>query len=359
MKAFVTGGTGFIGRHVVRKLVARGYQVTALARSDSAAATLRELGAMPVTGDITDTESMRGPIQGSDVVFHVAGWYKIGGDDWMKAEEINVGGTRKVLRLAHELGVPKIVYVSTVAVFGDTKGELVDESYHSNGPFLSEYDRTKWLAHYKVAVPLIEKGAPIIIAMPGQAYGPGDASWLADAMRFYYRGMPFLPGPETTLTYAHVEDIAEGIILAAEKGRIGESYVLAGPAVPLGEMVDFWSYITGKPTPALRIPAKAVRPLAPAAGVLNNVVSMPSMFSEEATEIVGATYMARADKARTELGWQPRPLQAGMLETFKWIAETTPDQPIVNPRQQKIALIALISAVALLFYWLLSRPKRA
>ena len=357
MKAFVTGGSGFVGSHVVRKLIERGYEVVALARSDESALELQKAGAKVVRGDVTDGESMRDGMRGVDVVFHIAGWYKIGASDWMQAEKINVGGTRTVLRLAQELDIPKIVYVSSVAVFGDTGGRLVDEDYRTNGPFLSEYDRTKWLAHYKVAEPLIEQGVPIIIAMPGVAYGPGDHSTVGDLMVSFYQGSLVLPGPETTVTFAHVEDIAEGIILAAEKGRIGESYVLAGPAVPFGEMFDFWSYLTGKPAPALRIPARFLKAMAPLVGALESVLPLPSMVSREALEILGATYAARADKARAELGWHPRPLQAGMLETFEWIAETTPTNALAN-RERQVAAMALVSAAILFFVWLLGRRQK-
>jgi nucleoside-diphosphate-sugar epimerase len=234
----------------------------------------------------------------------------------------------------------------------------VDETFFQGGPFLSEYDRTKWLAHYKVAVPFMEKGAPITIVMPGVAYGPGDTSWLADLMRLFYRGLLLaVPGPDTTVTYAHVDDIAEGIVLAAEKGRIGESYILAGPAVPLGEMVDFWAHLTGKRAPALGIPAKIVRPLAPVVGQTAGALSLPSVFSDEITGILGATYMGRSDKARAEIGWQTRPLQVGMLETFEWIAATEP--PGAGEREKRIALIALLAAVVLLITWLTSRrPKQ-
>lgn len=356
MKAFVTGGSGFIGSHVVRKLLQRGYDVVALARSQESAGALEALGARVARGDINDRESMREAMQGADVVFHIAGWYKLGSSDWLKAESINVGGTRTVLRLAHELEIPKIVYTSTVAVFGDTNGRLVDESYRSDKPFLSEYDRTKWLAHHKVAEPLIEEGAPIIIAMPGGVYGPGDHSMVGTLMKLFYQGMPVLPGPETTVTFAHVEDIAEGIVLAAEKGRIGESYVLAGPAVPLGEMVDFWSYLTGKPAPAFRIPARYLRAMAPLVGLLESVVPLPPFLSRESVEVSGATYAARADKARTELGWQPRPLQAGMLETFEWVAETTPSSPLTG-REQQAAVAALLAAAILFLLWLLGRRR--
>lgn len=360
MKAFVTGGTGFIGRHLVRKLVERGYQVFALARSNQGQAMMEKLGATAVPGDITDLESMRAGMSGSDVVFHVAGWYKLNGADWMTAESINVNGTRNVLRLARELDVPKIVYTSTIAVFGDTHGQMVDETFYQGGPFLTEYDRTKWLAHYKVAMPLIEKGVPIVIVMPGGVYGPGDTSVIADMMHLFYAGLPVLPGPEMTLTYAHVDDIATGHILAAERGRPGESYILAGPAIPLGELLDFWAYLTGKRAPLVRIPAAWVRPFAPLMGLINNFVPLPPTFSQEAINSLSVTYTARSDKARRELGWETRPLQTGMLDTFAWIAETNAQKAIERQpqRERRIAGLALLSAFLLLIYWLSGRRQR-
>ena len=361
MKAFVTGGSGFIGQQVVKKLLARGYDVYALARSPESTAVLQTLGCTVIPGDITDVASMRDGMAGSDIVFHIAAWYKIGSADWGKAEAINVGGTRKVLRLAHELGIPKIIYTSTIAVFGDTQGQLVDETYYKGGPFLTEYDRTKWLAHYKVAMPLIEKGAPITIVMPGGVYGPGDTSTIAQLMRQFYRGLPVLTGPETTLTYAHVADIAEGHLLAAEKGKPGESYILAGPAIPLGEMIDFWGHLTGKSAPLLRIPANFVKPFAPLVGTMSNTLSLPEMYSKDSVNVLGATYMARADKARAELGWTTRPLQTGMLETFAWIKETEAienAQVIESNREKQVAGLAIMAAGALLIVWLWGRRRK-
>ncbi len=355
MKAFVTGGSGFIGQHIIRKLVERGYEVKALVRSQASADIVETLGATVVPGDITDVESMQEGMAGSDVVFHVAGWYKVGAKDWSEAEVINVSGTRKVLRLAHQLGVPKIVYTSTITVFGDTKGELVDESFYQGGPFLSEYDRTKWLAHYKVALPLIKKGAPITIVMPGGVYGPGDSSTLAELMRLSYRGMPVVPGHSTTLTFAHVEDVAEGHILAAERGQVGESYILTGPAISLGEMFDFWAYLLGRREPLVRLPPQMVRPFAPLMNFVGNFISLPSSFTGEATALVGATYMARSDRARRELGWETRPLQTGMLETLEWIKQTEAERP---PSQEKqMAALALGIAVGLALVWLIGRRR--
>jgi nucleoside-diphosphate-sugar epimerase len=308
-------------------------------------------------GNITDAASLRQGMEGCEVVFHIAAWYKLGAPDWMNAEAINVGGTRRVRRLAHELGIPKIVYTSTVAVFGDTQGQLVDEDYYKEGPFLTEYDRTKWLAHYKVALPLIEKGAPIVIVMPGGAYGPGDTSFIAQLMRMFYRGLPVLPGSDLTVTYAHVEDIAEGHLLAADKGKVGESYILTGPAIPLNEMVDFWAHLIGRKPPSLRLEGRPFRQLAPVVGVVGSLVPLPSLFSEEAVASLGATYMARSDKARSELGWTTRPLQTGLLETFDWIARTEPTEtPYQNER--KLAGFALLAAAVLFFLWYFGRKKK-
>ena len=358
MKAFVTGGSGFIGQRVVQKLVARGDEVHALARSDASASTLRQLGATVFMGDITDSASLRPAMEGCNVVFHIAAWYKLGAPDWMNAEAINVGGTRRVLRLAHELGISKIVYTSTVAVFGDTQGQLVDERYYKEGPFLTEYDRTKWLAHYKVAQPLIEKGAPIVIVMPGGVYGPGDTSFIAQFMRLFYRGLPVLPGADLTVTYAHVEDIAEGHLLAADKGKIGESYILTGPSIPLNEMVDFWAHLIGRKSPSLRIPGRPLRKFAPLMGKVGALFPIPGMISEEAVASLGASYMARSDKARTELGWTTRPLQTGMLETFDWIASTEPDETAPRQQEKKWAGYALLASAVLFLLWYLGRKKK-
>ena len=197
--------------------------------------------------------------------------------------------------------------------------------------------------------------------MPGSVYGPGDHSLLAEMMRWFYRGMPAVLGPELTVTYAHVEDVAEGHILAAEKGKIGESYILAGPAIPMGEMIDFWAHLTGKRAPALRISARFIQPFAPLMGFLNGLLPLPPLFSQESVAISGATYMARSDKARAQLGWQTRPLQTGMLETFEWIAATEAEREVTAvpaAREKQLAGLALTIAFALFLAWLLYGRRR-
>jgi dihydroflavonol-4-reductase len=361
MKAFVTGGTGFIGKQVVLKLLKRGYEVYALARSQAGLAELEAMGAHPVEGNINYPESMRSAMQGSDVVFHIAGWYKLGSRDREAGERVNVEGTRNVLELAISLGVPKIVYTSTVAVYGDTQGEYKTESDPIAGgeTCLIEYDRTKWKAHKEVVLPLIEKGAPIIIVMPGGVYGPGDPSLVGDLMKAYYRGFfPVLPGPENTLTYAHVEDIAEGHLLAAEKGKLGESYILAGPAYSLDEIVQIYSRLSGKPGPLFNIPAKFVKPLAPVMAALEPILPIPALISRDALSITGATYLGRSDKAWHQLGWTPRPIEEGMRETLDWVAESSQGGIQLPDGRKILAAIAAGAALGLFLSRLFTRRRR-
>src|SRR5919199_64753 len=179
MRAFVTGATGFIGGHVARKLRERGDEVVALVRSPEKATALRELGCELVAGDLSDAPAIRRGCEGADSVFHIGAVYKVGipAKEREPMYDANVRGTERVLDAAMEAGVRRIVYVSTVNVFGNTNGQVVDESYRrdeSEG-FLSCYDETKYRSH-EVAEDRIGKGYPIVIVQPGGVYGPGDHS---------------------------------------------------------------------------------------------------------------------------------------------------------------------------------------
>jgi nucleoside-diphosphate-sugar epimerase len=361
MKAFITGGTGFVGGRVVQKLVERGYQVSALARSPKDIVDFQTHGISPVPGDITNTESMRNAMRGSDVVFHIAGWYRYGVRNRGAAEKVNVDGTRNVLGLAYELGIPKIVYTSTVAIYGNTHGLLVNESTPiPSGPFLTEYDRTKWLAHVQVALPLIAKGAPIVIVLPGGIYGPGDNSLIGDLMRRYYlRQLPVFPAPDLGVTFAHVEDVAEGHLLAAEKGKAGESYILAGPAIYLRDMVKIWASILRRGEPAWMAPPALLQPFAPLVEAVEPYVPLPELISSETMHMLDATYFARSDKARDQLGWHSRQVRPGMTETFGWIAQNTPLPPSDEAMRRRSAGLALGVAAGLLLVWLATRRRKS
>jgi dihydroflavonol-4-reductase len=361
MKAFVTGGTGFLGQRLIPKLLAHNYKVTALVRSQKDAEAMEAMGVQPTLGDITRRESMRAGMRASDVVFHIAGWYKIGARDKQLGEKINVDGTRNVLELAIELGIPRIIYTSSVAVFGDTHAQLVNENYCMPDPqFLTEYDRTKWLADYTVAQPLAEKGAPIITVLPGITYGPGDPSLVGNLMRRFYLGqLPVFPAPELKISIAHVEDVAEGHILAAEKGKPGERYILAGPALRMADLVKIWADVTGRPAPILNILPQYLKPFGPLVKALENWIPLPDLVNSETIAMLDTSYIASSDKARHELEWQTRPVREGMRETFDSLARMirlTSQTPVYR---RKTAGLFLGIALGLLLVWLVTRWQRS
>jgi nucleoside-diphosphate-sugar epimerase len=317
MRYFITGATGFIGGHLTRQLVAAGHDVVALVRDLARAADLDALGVELVVGDVLDSQTVRAAMDGADGVFHLAAWYKVGARDSSIAEAINVQGTRNVLEAAGEADVPKIVYTSTAAVFGHTAGQVVDESYRHDGPWLSEYDRTKWLAHYQVALPMAEAGLPLVIVQPALVYGPGDPSNAGDVLRDYLRRR--LPvTPVQGLCWSHVEDNAHGHILAMERGRVGESYILSGECRPWNEVLDTAREITGIAPPRFKLPPTLARLSAMLLRPLAAVLPLPAMYHPETLRVAaGTTYYASDAKARREIGWRPRPLSVGLAQTLE------------------------------------------
>lgn len=318
VKYFVTGATGFIGSRVVRQLRAGGHEVRALVRSPSKAQDLAGQGVSLHAGDVSDQASLRRGMAGADGVFHLAAWYKIGARDRREAWRVNVEGTRNVLELMRECHIPQGVYTSTVAVFSDTHGWVGDESYRHDGPWLSEYDRTKWIAHYEVALPMIAEGLPLVIVQPGVVYGPGDPSAIGTLLRQYLRGtLPAVPRG-TAYCWAHVDDTARGHLLAMEKGRIGESYILAGPPHTLEEVLELAERLTGIRAPRLRPSPRLLRAAAAVAGALERVVPLPETYSAETLRVAaGVTYLASSEKAQRELGFATRPLADGLAETLE------------------------------------------
>ena len=314
MKYFLTGATGFLGGVLARQLREAGYEVNAVIRSPQKASELQSLGVQLFKGDVTDKESMRAAMQGTDGVFHVAGWYKIGTKDKSDGERVNVQGTRNVLELMKELHIPKGVYTSTVAINSDTHGDLKNESYRFTGKHLSEYDRTKAVAH-EIARQFVAAGLPLVIVMPGGIYGPGDTSVLRATLINYLQGkLPMLP-TRAGITWAHVEDVAHGHILAMKKGVPGETYILAGEPGTYQDAFQIASHITGKPAPSFvsyrlfKVLSMLVRPFD---------AFLPETYTSEGLRIVaGPTYYADNSKAKRFLGYNPRPLSEGLESTLK------------------------------------------
>ena len=314
MKYFVTGATGFIGGALARQLREAGHEVYAVVRNPDKAADLLQIGVKLFPGDVTDKESMRPAMSGVDGVFHVAGWYKVGAHDKRPAEQVNILGTRNVLELMRELRIPKGVYTSTLAVNSDTKGRLVDENYRFTGRHISEYDRTKAVAHH-IADQFIAEGLPLNIVMSGAVYGPGDTSTLRTNFIAFLKGqLPMLPS-RTALCWAHVEDIARGHILAMETDASGQTYIIAGEPSTLAMAFSLASQITGRRAP-LTVPYQFFRFLSVVVKPFDGF--LPETYTSEGLRVIaGVTYWGDNSKARRELGYNPRPLREGLEETLK------------------------------------------
>ncbi len=319
MKYFVTGGTGFIGGRIVRQLRDTGHEVVALVRSPKKADQFARLGVAVHHGDVTDRESMRGALDGVDGVFHTAGWYKLGARDKTAGLRVNVDGTRNVLELMREADIRKGVYTSTLAVFSDTKGKVVDESYYFGGKHLTEYDRTKWLAHYEVALPMIRDGLPLVIVQPGLVYGPGDQSPVHETLVQYLRGkLPLIPR-QTAYCWSHVDDTARAHVLAMEKGQPGESYIIAGENHTLVDALGVAEQITGFKRPRRRADPSVLRCVAAITRWIGAIVPLPNSYHyERLRAAAGVTYLGDNAKAKHELGYSPRPLHEGFQETLSY-----------------------------------------
>ena len=314
MTAFVTGGAGFIGRHLVRRLRDTGTDVRAIARSEASAASLRAAGCDVIVGDMLDADAVASALDGIDVAYHLAGDYRVGipASERGAMERANVTATERLLDAATEAGVARIVHVSTINAFGDTGYRVVDETFERPRPYryVSVYDETKHRAHL-AAHERIESGAPVLIAMPGGVYGPGDHSSLGGVLQQAADGkLAALTFGDLGLNMAHVEDIAAGIVLVGARGAIGESFVLGGEIATLAEMVRRVAAITGRRAPRLSTPTWVLRAAAPIARRigpdLGEIVSASS----------GVTYWASDAKARRELGYAPRDLESGLVATF-------------------------------------------
>jgi dihydroflavonol-4-reductase len=320
VKIFVTGGTGFIGGAVVRQLRGRGDEVVCLVRNPAKANAVVELGCETVAGDLSDVEAIRKGMEGCDAVIHAAAIYEVGipVSQRQAMRDANVGGTERVLGAARDAKIPKVVYVSTVGVFGDTGGKIVDETYeHPAKDFTSCYEETKWEAH-QVAKRLIAEGLPCVIVQPGGVYGPGDTSSIGELLNQFLAGkMPLLPFPDLGICLSHVEDIAAGILLGLDQGKPGEAYVISGPATTVREAIETVAKVSGRKAPKHAIPVPLMKAMIPIGPLVGKLMGQPPNLRELISSADGVTFWASYDKAGRELGYEPRGLEAGLRATLE------------------------------------------
>ena len=313
MRAFVTGATGFVGGRLAVRLRERGDEVVALVRDPARADRLRDLGCAIVEGDLSSRDALASAMEGCDAVFHVAAIYRNGVPRSKRDElyDANVTGTENVLDAGVDAGVARVVYVSSNVAFGDTHGEVVDETYEApEGGYVSLYHETKALAH-RAALERIARGAPVVIVQPGGIYGRGDHTQLGGFLERGVRGKRVvLPFGSVGLNWVFVDDVVEGVLLAHDRGRVGESYVLGGEIATLRGAVAQAFAAGGRQARIVAVPTWAVRLATPLGPLLGLSVSDLVSASD------GVTYWGRDDKARRELGYAPRDLVTGLREAF-------------------------------------------
>lgn len=323
---FVTGGTGFVGAHVVRKLTERGDRVIALVRPTSNLTLLERLPVETVTGDLRDPASLEAGMADVDEVYHVAADYRL----WSRRpDEIyasNVDGTRNVMQAALRRHVPKVVYTSTVGCLGlPEDGSPGDENTPiSRDELVGHYKKSKYDAE-QIALEYAAKGLPVVIVNPSTPVGPGDIKPTPTGriiLDFMRGRMPAYV--DTGLNLIAVEDVATGHLLAAEKGRIGEKYILGCRNLTLREILAMLAKITGRKTPSVRIP----HIVALVAAVVDTGVSLA--LGREPAIPIEAVKMSRkhmyfsAAKAVRELGLPQTPVEEALARAVYWFRTNRP-----------------------------------
>lgn len=319
MRILLTGGTGFIGSALARRLRDRGDDVIAYVRNPGKAQALAGLGCTVVAGELLDEQALTSAMGDADAVIHAAAVYEIGipAGQRQAMYDANVTGTERVLDAAIAAGVRRIVYVSTVGAYGNTGGLVADEDFQHAGDYVSYYDETKHLAHV-AAERRIAEGAPIVIAQPSVVYGPGDHSSIATAIdMFLKRRLPALPFAEMGLSAAYLDDVVDGLIAVLDTGRLGERYILSGENVTMRQFIETLAGVVNRPAPRFALPTGVVRAMAPLGPVIGPAMGLAPNLNELISASDGVTYWARSDKARSELGYEARPLREGLADLLK------------------------------------------
>lgn len=317
----VTGGSGFLGSAVVRALIGRGSRVRALVRSSSPPDNLMGLNCEIVAGDLTNQESLKTALRGVRHLFHVAADYRFWARDPSIIMRVNVDGTCNLMREALSAGVERIVYTSSVAalrVAGATSP--VDETAPLPADeAIGAYKRSKTMAERAVEGMILRDKLPAIIVNPTTPIGPRDirptptGRILLDAARG--RIPAFV---DTGLNFAHVDDIAEGHLLAFERGRIGERYILGGENVLLQDLLAAIAGFTGRRAPRIKLPRAPLFPLAFGAEAVARLTGREPLLTLDGLRMSRYRMFFSSAKAERELGYRSRPYQEGVVDALAW-----------------------------------------
>lgn len=319
--ALVTGATGFVGSAVARALLAHGHPVRVLVRQGS---DRRNLAGLPVeiaAGDLTVPESLARAVAGCRFVFHVAADYRLWVPDPATMLRTNVEGTRALMRAALAVGVERVVYTSSVAALGLTgDGTPADETTPvSEEAIVGAYKRSKYLAEQAVLELVRAEGLPAVIVNPTAPVGPRDIKPTPTGRMIADAASGRIPAYiDTGLNIVHVDDVAEGHLLALERGRIGEKYILGGEDLTLSALLALVAELAGRRPPWVRLSESVLWPVAVASEGLARVAGIAPLVTRDHLRMARKKMFFSSAKARAELGYTARPARQAVADAIAW-----------------------------------------
>ena len=323
MKALVTGATGFVGAAIAKTLLASGWQVRVLARAGSDRGNLRQLAAEVAEGDLNDLRSLEHALEGCTALFHAAADYRLGARDPRPLYLTNVEGTRNILNAARTVGVQRTVYTSSVATIGIPKDGAPGEerSPVALSDMIGHYKRSKYLAE-EVARDAARMGMSVVIVNPSTPVGPGDIKPTPTGQLVLDAASGRMPAyVDTGLNIVHVDDVAAGHLLAFERGKTGERYILGGEDMTLRTILEQISRLVGREPPRIRLPYAVVLPIAYAAEAFAKVSGRSGRVTVEGVRMSRKRMFFSSARAAAELGYRWRPPLEAFEDAVRWYRE--------------------------------------
>ena len=312
-----TGGTGFLGRALVERLVGDGERVRALARSESSADVLRGLGAESVRGDVLDAEALAAAMGGCDLVYHAAGANAFCLRDPSPMFEVNVRGSQNVVQAAAQAEVKRVVYTSSAATLGERKGTVGSEHSPHRGRFLSEYERSKFEAEQAVLAAAGETGLELVCVNPASVQGPGRATGSTRLLLDYLNGR-LKAVVDSTLSLIDITDCTAGHLLAASRGKPGERYVLSGATLTVREGLTLLGNLAGLEQPVRTLPPSIAMTVATAVEAVAWVRRDTPRICRELARTLTHGHAYDGSKATRELGLRYTPIEETLRRTIDW-----------------------------------------
>ena len=321
MKVLITGATGFLGSAVLRLLIDEGYDVRVLVRKNADMRNIEEYDVKIIKGDLQNTESLKSAVYSCEQVFHVAADYRLWVPDPENMYKTNIDGTRNLILAATDAGVEKIVYTSSVATIGtNNDGTPADEMTPSSlENMIGVYKRSKFLAEQAVKDLVNEKSCPVTIVNPAAPVGPCDikptptGKIILDTIR---NRMPAYV--KTGLNIVHVDDVAQGHLLAMEKGEIGERYILGGDNMTLESIISYACNSENIKPPKIRLPHNLILPVAWIMESISKITGNEPLVTIDGVRMSKKIMYFSSKKAKTKLGYHSRPATEGLKDAIEW-----------------------------------------